>query len=190
MIAARLPAGGRRARGLTLVELMITAAVIAILAVIAWNQYTQQAAKNRRTDAIRALLAAQVALERYRSDNGTYDDGAGGATALGSYMQNEPGSAAGSNPDDCGRNRGYMVGGSTGFISCRGYYEIAVTTLTASTYTLQATPAMFTSGDQEDKRCPDFTLTHTGIKSYAGTPKTALASGETKEQRARECWSQ
>ncbi len=184
------PSRPGRQRGLTLVELMITTAIIAIVALIAWNQYDQQAAKNRRTDAIRALLAAQVAMEQYRSDNGTYDDGAGGATALGNYMQNAPGSAAGSNPDDCGRNRGYMATAGGGFVSCRGYYNIAVTNLTASTYTLQATPAMFTSGSQQDKRCPDFTLTHTGIKSYAGTPVTGLGGSETKESRARECWAQ
>ncbi|HED52222.1 MAG TPA: prepilin-type N-terminal cleavage/methylation domain-containing protein [Gammaproteobacteria bacterium] len=160
-------------RGLTLVELMVTVAVIAILATISWSLYDQQAAKNRRTDAIIALQGAKVAMEQARGDTGTYN-----AAALGAYLANHPGSAAGASYQDCSSGRGYTGPAGGPFVSCRGYYTITVAA-GADTYTLTATPGAFQAA--EDGRCGSFTLNQAGVQGLVNGGKPGTVA---------ECWSQ
>lgn len=65
--------GHRRATGFTLIELMVVVAIVAILAAIAIPGYSEYARKARRADAIRALGETQLALERWRGENPSYD---------------------------------------------------------------------------------------------------------------------
>ena len=58
--------------GFTLIEAMITVAVIVILATIAWPLYEEQSAKNRRTDGIGALITASNDMEKCYSDQATF----------------------------------------------------------------------------------------------------------------------
>lgn len=62
----------RRARGLTLVELMVVVAVMAIVATIAYPIYTNQVQKSRRADAKTALENIALAQERQYTLNGAY----------------------------------------------------------------------------------------------------------------------
>ena len=62
-----------RQKGFTLIELMIVVAVVAILAAIAIPSYLDQSRKGRRADAVRAVGDFQLALERYRAENPTYN---------------------------------------------------------------------------------------------------------------------
>ena len=62
-----------RQKGFTLIELMIVVGVIAILAAIAVPNFLEQSRKGRRAEAVRAVGDLQLALERWRAENPTYD---------------------------------------------------------------------------------------------------------------------
>jgi type IV pilus assembly protein PilE len=62
----------RRQRGFTLLELMITVAVIGILAAIAYPAYTGYAKRGKRADGRALLQAAAFAQEKWRLNNTTY----------------------------------------------------------------------------------------------------------------------
>jgi type IV pilus assembly protein PilE len=62
----------KRSFGFTLIELMITVAVVAVLAGVAYPSYTEYVHKARRADAKAALLKVQLAQEKYRANNTSY----------------------------------------------------------------------------------------------------------------------
>lgn len=59
-------------RGFTLIELMITIAILAILLGIAYPAYTNYVEKSRRADAISGLLQAAQQMERCFTRNNSY----------------------------------------------------------------------------------------------------------------------
>ncbi len=66
-----------RSRGFTLVELMVTVAIIGVLASIAWPSYNQSVMHSRRTDAVQSMSYYRQALERCYSQNFSYLNAAG-----------------------------------------------------------------------------------------------------------------
>lgn len=111
--------GGQR--GFTLIEVMITVAIIAILAAIATPAYNQQVRKSRRADAKVALEQTAQGLERCFVDNNTFVFDAA----------NAPG---------CPQS----------FTTNDGYYTITVAA-TATTYSLTARPTSKGGQDEDSQ---------------------------------------
>ena len=68
-----------RSRGFTLIELMITVAIVGILSAIALPSYRSYIVKTRRTEVQQQLITAAQNQERYFTTNGRYTAVAGTA---------------------------------------------------------------------------------------------------------------
>ena len=67
----------RRTRGFTLIELMITVAVIGILAAIGYPSYTEYVRRGKISEATSALSVMRVQLEQWYQNNRNYGPTAG-----------------------------------------------------------------------------------------------------------------
>lgn len=136
----------RKLAGFTLIELMIVAAIVAILAAIAIPSYQKQIMKSRRASAKTALLDLASREEKYYATNNNYP------AALASV--------------------GYANVGGNGAIqvpnnSNEDYYSVTITlgTPTASGYTATAAPV----GNQTNDSCGSYSITDLGVQSATGT---------------------
>lgn len=68
----------RMQSGFTLIELMIVAAIIAIVSALAYPSFREQMAKSRRADAKTILVSAQQWMERFYTENFRYDENSAG----------------------------------------------------------------------------------------------------------------
>jgi type IV pilus assembly protein PilE len=128
----------RGSRGFTLMELMITMVLIAVLTVIAVASYTHQVTKSRRADAKTALLDLAAREERYFTTNNTYTNVAAnlGYAALPTSI---PG-----------------TGTAT--------YTINVTAANATSFSAQATRSAVQATDE----CGDYTIDDRGTQNNIG----------------------
>jgi type IV pilus assembly protein PilE len=62
----------RSARGFTIIELMITVVIVAILAAIAIPSYTEYVLRSKIQEATSTLLSMRTKLEQYFQDNRTF----------------------------------------------------------------------------------------------------------------------
>ena len=83
----------KQQRGFTVIELMITVAIIAILAAIALPAYNDYVQRAKITEAFTALADFRVRMEQYYQDNRKYDgpnppglDGCGAAGPNSKYF--------------------------------------------------------------------------------------------------------
>lgn len=138
-------------RGFTLIELMITVAVIGILAAVALPSYTQYIVRTNRSAAQAQLMSIANRQEQYLLDARTY---AGGSTALTLLNVTVPAE---------------VVSNYTVSATCT--MPVATATCTelagAPTYEIKATPV----GNQlsKDTKCGVISLKNTGEKTEDGT---------------------
>ena len=132
--------------GFTLIELMVTVAIVGILASIAYPSYQSSVMKSRRADTEGVLLGLANAMERNFTTTNSYCDagGTGGASSCGTAT------------NDTGTPSIYSIPTATAT-----YYTITISAATASSYTLSAAP----TGAQANDSCGTLTLTQTGVKS-------------------------
>jgi len=111
-----------RSRGFTLIEVMVTVAIVAILAAIAYPSYRDYVLRGQLVDATNGLSMMRANMERYFQDNRTY-------LSTGTYTS------------PCLVSSTLRVVGSF-TLSCDGTYG----SVTATTFTLVATGSGSASG--------------------------------------------
>jgi type IV pilus assembly protein PilE len=138
------------AHGFTLIELMITVAIVAILATIASVSYNSQVQKSRRTDARSAVLDLAGREEKLFSTTNAYS---GAASDLGYAAAGTPWPiAVGSN-----------------------YYNVSVTVgAPPTTYVIKATAI---NSQASDGQCLTLFVDQTGLQSSTGTAPAATCWG-------------
>ena len=140
-----------RSRGFTLIELMITLVIVAILASIAVPSYRAFILRSHRVEATAALLKIAAAEEKFYLQHNTYTTE---LTALDSATP--PG--LGVVDHDAG---------VAGVQTENSWYTVAVTAADATGFTLTGAAI----GDQlKDADCKNFGLTSAGVKT-ASTDK-------------------
>ena len=153
-------------KGFTLIELMITVAVIGILAAIALPAYNEQIARGRRTEAQTVLIAASQWMERFYTENYSYSANSSGTAVTDSTQ--------------------FPARFSTSPVPGQGtaMYTIGVVA-TATTYTITATrqTGSFMSAD----RCGNMTVDNFGRRSIVDGTYTAQA-GASKAAAITYCW--
>jgi type IV pilus assembly protein PilE len=98
-------------QGFTLIELMITVAIVAILAAIAYPSYTNYVKRGYRSEGIALLNDATAKMERFYAQNNTYF----GATLA-------------------------KLGYADPMMSTNGKYKLTIPNPTATTYSVQVAP--------------------------------------------------
>jgi type IV pilus assembly protein PilE len=131
-----LPRAAKK-NGFTLMELMITVAIIAILSALAYPAYLEHVRKSRRADAKTALLDLATRQERFFSVNSIYT----------------------SSPVSLGYSSSVTAFPIDVLVSGTAYYALSVTLPSpASSFSISAAP----KGDQLKDACGTYTLNSLG----------------------------
>jgi len=69
---ARAARRAHRSAGFTLIDTMVTIGIAGVLSSVAYPSLEGQVMRARRTDALVALMQAQLAQERFRANNASY----------------------------------------------------------------------------------------------------------------------
>lgn len=158
--------------GFTLIELMITVAVIGILAAIALPTYNEQIAKGRRSGAKSVLLVANQYMERFYTENYRYDQDSATPT---------PNKVTDASQFPARFNTSPTAGEGTPMYDI----SVVVTSGVRDMYIVRAVRRA--EGGMANDKCGDFTIDQLGRRSLVdGTYNATLFS--TKVEAIRECW--
>ncbi len=165
MLAQTQTYKGKPAAGFTLIELMVTVAIVSILATIATTSYQSQVMKSRRTDARSAILDLAGREEKLFSTTNQYSNSpaALGYGAAATFPAPPSGIPVGSSGTD--------------------YYNVSVVTPdtitqggAANTYIVVATPIAGTA-QAGDTTCASLSVTQLGLQSSSGSGTAATCWG-------------
>lgn len=136
-------------KGFTLIEMMITVAILGIISAIAIPSYAEYVRKGKRADAKVELLKIAQLQESYFVQNLSYASTLAqlGLTGTVTSEQGVYEMSVEATPSTCT--------GVSGANACNGF------TLTAEAL-----------GAQANDKCEDFTLSNTGVKGRSGTGET------------------
>ena len=130
----------RLSGGFSLIEIMITLAVIAILAAVALPSYSTYIQRSARADARSVLLQASQFMQRFYAMHNAYDvTAANVSVALPAALMQSPASGA-------------------------ARFRISLANVDGVGYTLQAVP----EGASATDPCGTLTLTSTGVRGASG----------------------
>jgi type IV pilus assembly protein PilE len=149
----------RASSGFTLIELMVTVAIVTILATIAVTSYTSQVQKSRRTEAKSALLDLAGREERLYSTTNAYsmDEAFLGYATVSTQMTN-------------------MTFGNRYYTLTAVVPDPAQAAGIAS-YILTATPVAGNS-QASDTTCKAFSVNQLGVQTVTGTGTAASCWGD------------
>lgn len=150
--------------GFTLIEVMIAAVIVAILAAIALPSYQDSVRKSRRADAKAVLLEAGQWMERFYTDNNCYSNAKSGAGVI------------------CGGTAVVLPFTKAPIDGATKYYDITLSDLTATTFTLSAVPITGTGQDKD--KCGGIT----GATLTLNQANRKGVSGTTDQAKIGECW--
>lgn len=137
--------------GFTLIELMITVAVIGILASIAYPSYQEYVRRANRADAKAVLLETAQLMERNFTEANRYEQTSSGTTINTAWLP-------------------FQQSPKTG--TAKYTIQFASAMPTQTTYTLEAIPTGTMTGDA----CATLSLTHVGVKAVS--PSATKTAGE------------
>lgn len=147
-------------KGFTLIEVMITVAIVAVLASIALPSYTGYIARANRADARTQLLQAAQFMQRFYAANDQYLQDRAANSVLGAGV---------------GMPVGLRVSPADGTAIYQLNTDIAAVgshtaTVTTSAYTLTMAPITGRAAAADE--CGMFTITSTGIRGVVGATRT------------------
>ena len=122
-------------RGMTLIELVIVVAIIALLATIAIPSYRQFLLRSHRAEAKSALLNLAAAQEKFYLQNNTYTEELADAPPAGLGLT---------------------------ATTVNGHYTVAITDGDEDSFAATATAA---GGQAQDSHCASFTINQAGTRT-------------------------